>query len=220
VGPGYCNLRIHDNVIYDAQCDGGIVMTTLNPGAGTVELFNNVIYNAGQGPANAENTGTWSCMNIQGWQNSGVTGENGIVHVYNNTMYACGTWASPPYNGSSGGVIWSDGNTTTKGIRLDNNIIQLTAGPADKTYVIVGCRENCNRVTGTNNVLFGAGGTVASATLTHSLFADPQFVNASTGNFHFLPTNPARAVRASLDREGGLHASSATHAGALQFAEP
>jgi hypothetical protein len=222
VGPGYYDLHIHDNVIHDTQCDG-IVMTTLNPSAGTVELYNNIIYNTGQGPANAENSGTWSCMDIQGWQNSGVNGENGIIHVYNNTMYACGTWASPPYSGSSGGVIWSDGNTNTKGLRLDRNIIQLTSGPTDKAYVISACRGDCDRVTGANNVLFGGGGTLPKVSLAHSIFADPLFVNASAGNFHLLPGSPARgrsAVHASLGGEAGDHGSTETDAGALQFGTP
>lgn len=196
---GSYDMHIHDNVIHDCQ-DDGIVMTTINPVAGTVELYNNVIYNAGIGPANAENSGAWACMNIQGWSNTGVTGESGVVKVYNNTMYACGTWSTPPYNGSSGGFLWEDGNTSTKSVDFRNNIIQLTTGPASGfPYFNVyspntsSCSSACASIAGSNNIFFGNGGNPTNTTLTGSINSDPLFTTAGS-NFTLQSGSPARNV--------------------------
>ena len=48
--------------------------------------------------------------------------------------YGCGTWENPPYDRSSGGVLWNDQNTDTKGLLMEGNILVLTTGPADLSY--------------------------------------------------------------------------------------
>ena len=47
------DINIHDNLIHDIQCDG-IVIATIDPAKGAVQVFNNIIYNAGKGPNNPE----------------------------------------------------------------------------------------------------------------------------------------------------------------------
>ena len=205
-GGGSYSLSIHDNVIHDCQLDG-IVMTTVNPSRGSVALYNNVIYNVGKGPANAENSGAWNCMNIQGWMAWGASGESGIVQVYNNTMYACGTWSSPPYGQSSGGVLWEDGNNTAKGINLTDNVVFLTTGSTlGLPYVTNSDRTAA--ITGSNNLFFGNGSTLAGLNnLTNTMFADPLFVSAATGDFHLSSLSPAAqggVITASIEDFDGL----------------
>lgn len=191
------DLHIHDNVIHDCQNDG-IIIDTVNPSLGTVELYNNVIYNAGIGPANTENSGAWNCMNIQGWIYPGNT-ESGVVQVYNNTMYACGTWTSPPYNGSSGGVLWEDGNNANKSMNLRNNIIQQTTGPVSGfPYVTVyhpdtgTCSSSCAPVTGSNNMVFGNGGTPTNTVATSWTNSNPLYTNPGSAVFTLQSTSPAK----------------------------
>ena len=60
-GRNQYDLSVHDNTIHDTQCDG-IIFATVDPSQGKVEAYNNVIYNAGKGPANPENSGNWACI--------------------------------------------------------------------------------------------------------------------------------------------------------------
>ncbi len=209
-GGGSYSLLLHDNVIHDCQLDG-IVMTTVNPSLGTVALYNNLIYNAGKGPANLENSGAWNCMDIQGWMADGASGESGIVEIYNNTMYACGTWSTPLYGESSGGFLWEDGNSTTKGIHLVNNVVFLTTG-SDLGLPYIANGDRAAAVTGSNNLFFGNGSSFLGQgpslnSLTQSTFADPLFVNAAARNFHLSSPSPAAqggAITASLADFDGL----------------
>jgi hypothetical protein len=209
-GGGSYSLLLHDNVIHDCQLDG-IVMTTVNPSLGTVALYNNIIYNTGKGPANTENSGAWNCLNIQGWMAYGASGESGVVEIYNNTMYACGLWISPPYGESSGGILWEDGNSTTKGINLVDNVIFLTTG-SDLGLPYVANSDRAAAITGSNNLFFGNGSSLSGQgpsmnSLTQSTFADPLFVNATVDNFHLSPASPAAqggATTASIADFDGL----------------
>lgn len=166
------DLKIHDNVIHDTQCDG-IILATVDPSQGPVQIYNNVIYNAGKGPNNPERSGAWSCINVQGYTNNGPLG-SGTIEVFNNTMYACGTFSPPPYEKSSGGVLMVGSNPNKK-LRLRNNIVYLTNSVP---YVLADDGSgrdcvNCPRVTGTNNVFFGNGSTAVSTQLEQSMFMDP-----------------------------------------------
>jgi hypothetical protein len=88
------DLAIHDNVIHDTQCDG-IILATVDPSLGKIQVFNNIIYNAGKGPNNPEQTGAWTCINVPGTTANGSAG-GGTVDVFNNTMFNCGSFANPP----------------------------------------------------------------------------------------------------------------------------
>lgn len=189
-GPGSWGISIHDNIIHHCQLDG-IVMTTINPSKGPVTLRNNLIYAAGQGPANAEGSGAWNCINLQGW---GPSTESGTVDVSNNTLYGCGTYATPPYGRSSGGFLWSNGNSTTKGAVLPKNIIDMTTGPTNNFGPAVYLQGDLASIIGNGNLFFGAG----AAPLTGSLNVDPQFTNPAAGDFTLKAGSPAVGLGASF----------------------
>ena len=189
-------LHIHDNIIHDTQCDG-IVMTTVNPAQGTVELYNNIIYNAGLGPNNMDGSGAWSCMNLQGWDTTAQTG-SGAIEVYNNTMYNCGTFANPPYAGANAGLLWVSGGNGSKYAHIRNNIVYM---PGGVTYVQIynasgaQCADsaNCNNVRGSNNLFYGNGPAPVNTNISGSVNANPLFVNAGGADFHLSAGNPAIA---------------------------
>lgn len=185
-GSSSYDLHIHDNIIHDTQCDG-IVMTTIDPSQGTVELYNNIIYNTGTGPANAENTGAWNCLLIEGYDPSGYGPGSGTVEVYNNTLYNCGTWANPPYGQSEGMLLWANEGNPKKSMRIRNNIIYAsTVSPYCDDSV-------CSGLTGSNNIFYGNGPPPANGNITGSLNVDPKLTNLSpaTPDFHLQPGSPA-----------------------------
>jgi hypothetical protein len=185
------DLHIHDNVIHDTQCDG-IVMTTVDPSQGTVELYNNVIYNAGTGPNNVEGSGNWACIYLEGYSFS--NSESGAIKVYNNTLYNCGTFAKPPYGGGNAGVQWNAGGNANKSVQLTDNIIYP---PPSVPYLVIydasgsQCSGNCPQITGANNIMFNAGVPPSDRYLTGTVNANPSFVSLTTPDFDLKAGSPA-----------------------------
>ena len=63
-GQSQYDIVIHDNIIHDTQCDG-IIFATVDPSKGKIEVYNNIIYNAGKGPNNPEGSGNWTLNHVQ-----------------------------------------------------------------------------------------------------------------------------------------------------------
>lgn len=120
-GRNQYDLHIHDNVIHDTACDG-INLATINPSAGPVEVFNNLIYNVGTGPDPQDGSANYACIYVQGGSNAGPA-SSGVVDIYNNTMFRCGGRR----NTDSGAISFS-GGSTKQSVRLRNNIIVLDGG--------------------------------------------------------------------------------------------
>jgi hypothetical protein len=197
------DISIHDNIIHDTQCDG-IIIDTIDPSKGPVTIYDNVLYNIGQGPANPENAGGWSAINIPGNSENGPLG-SGTVEVYNNTIYAYGTFTRPPYEHENSAVVFNGG---TSGIRVHvrNNLIQSVATslfPSGVPYFVVwkpsvgpcANRDNCPWIFGSNNLLFGAGPAVTNlANITGSVNQDPQLLDLSGHDFNLRPGSPAKGA--------------------------
>jgi hypothetical protein len=188
------SLAIHDNVIHDTQCDG-IIMDSFDPSQGTVALYNNVVYNAGTGPNNSDKTGDWSCMYLggNGIGSDTATG-SGAAQVYNNTMYACGTFANPPYSGSNAGFQWDPQGNKNESVNFVDNIVYLTT---NVPYLLIYttseglCSGNCAGVAGSNNLFYGNGAPPADSYLTATVNANPLFVSTTIPDFHLQAGSPA-----------------------------
>ncbi len=194
-GHNMFDISIHDNLIHDTQCDG-IVLATVDPSLGKVEVYNNVIYNAGKGPYIPGQGGNWACVYLPGTTNTGAPG-GGIVEVYNNTLYNCGSIPVPPYAFSVAGVMYGGGNPKLQ-MRIRNNIINTPAGvPYVQTDTAsTSCTDTalCNGVIGTNNLFYGSVPGPNNVNISASVSADPLFVNSGTFDFHLKSGSPARGV--------------------------
>jgi len=94
-------------------------------------------------------------------------------------MYNCGSFAAPPYRGSTGGVQNAGGRDPVK-IHLQNNIIfQLNSSAP---YFD---NENplADGIYGTNNLMYGIGKPPSNGVVSGTINSDPQFVNPGT-DFH------------------------------------
>jgi len=179
------DIHIHDNLIHDTQCDG-IEMSTLDPAQGPVEIYNNVIYNAGMGPFNGGGGGYFACIVVSGGFNQPPDG-SGIVEVYNNTLYNCGPFAVIAGYGWGGGVV-NKGLTPYTKIRMRNNIIQQPAKRNQPYWYMESrgapCLDTCDLIQGNNNLFWGNNAPTANPNITGSLNIDPKFVDVGNFDFH------------------------------------
>ena len=194
------DIHIHDNLIHDTQCDG-IEMSTLDPAQGSVEIYNNVIYNAGMGPFNAGGGGYFSCIVISGGFNQPPDG-SGIVEVYNNTLYNCGPFAVTAGYGWGGGIV-NKGLTSNLKIRMRNNIIQQPAQRNQPYWYMESrgapCLDTCDLIQGSNNLFWGNGVPIANPNITGSLNTDPRFADAGRFDFHITAGSSAANIGAYVD---------------------
>lgn len=210
------DISIHDNTIHDTQCDG-LIVDTVDPSQGPVTIYNNVIYNAGIGPNNPEGTGAWNCIDIPGSTENGPAG-SGTVEIFNNTLFACGTFASPPY-GSDNNAIAENGDEAPGApaiyVHIRNNLIDsvpTTLFPGGVPYVVTwdpvtgepcANAQACPWLYGTNNLMYGAGAPVADLTqILASVNANPLVVSVSIPDLHLTSGSPASGAGAVIGAIG------------------
>jgi len=200
-GQNQYDIKVHDNTIHDTQCDG-IILDTIDPSKGPISIYNNVIYNAGEGPNNPEQTGGWSCIYVPASTERGAKG-SGVVDIFNNTLYACGTFTSPPYGSANAAIVYGGGNSAIY-LRIRNNIVYQTTTSLYRSgvpYLVIWnpatravCADtgNCSWIQGSNNLFYGSGAAPRNGNIADSVNANPQFVNLSQGNFQLQSNSPAR----------------------------
>jgi hypothetical protein len=195
-GQNQYGIQIHDNTVHDTQCDG-IIVDTVDPSKGPVSIYNNVVYNAGQGPNNPEKSGGWSCIYVPASTERGPKG-SGAVDIYNNTLYACGTFTSPPYGNANAGIVYGGGNAAIY-LRIRNNIFYQTTTSLYRSgvpYLVIWnpstrsvCADtaNCSWIQGSDNLFYGSGASPGNSSITNSINANPQFAGLSQWNCHLHP---------------------------------
>jgi hypothetical protein len=206
-GDNEYDLHVHDNVIHDTICDG-LNFATVDPSKGTVEAYNNIIYDVGTGPDPADGASDYACIYVAGETDDGGAG-GGTVQLYDNTLYDCGSLSSST---DSGAFNNGGGNPMLK-MNLVNNLVYATGG---KAYLAKDSAAGL--VTGSNNLWFGGGATPAGETA--SVTADPMLVSPTTFDFHLTAGSPAigRGIptTALFDFDGNPRGSS-FDIGAYQF---
>ena len=213
-GPNEFDLHVHDNLIHGTVCDG-LNFATVDPSQGTVEAYNNVIYDVGQGPDPADGSADYAGVYVAGETDSGPAG-SGTVQVYDNTLYDCGSWTT---NSSAGGFNNGGGNTSLT-LNAVNNVV--VAASSLESYVAKDSAQGL--VVGKNNLFFGGGSLPAGFTAT--VTGDPMFANAAGHDFH-LSSKSSPAVGAGVDTmiatdfDGYLRPSSGAYAmGAYEYHAP
>jgi hypothetical protein len=176
-GPNEFDLHVHDNRIHGTVCDG-LNFATVDPSQGTVEAYNNVIWDVGQGPDPADGASDYAGIYVAGETDTGPAG-GGAVQLYDNTLYGCGSWSQSP---DSGGINNGGGNPSLT-INLVGNVV--VAATASEAYLA----KDATQIGGSNNLFFGGG--AAPAGLTANVTSDPLFVNATGFDFHLQAGSPA-----------------------------
>ena len=161
------DYHIHDNFIHDTACDG-INLATMNTDAGTVEVYNNVVWHVGTGPDPYNGSSNYSCL-FDGTSGSHTT----PVEVYNNTFVDCSS-----RGGNDSGAI-----APAMPTRLRNNVIYQLSGEHYKA-------PNWSAaLSGSNNDWYGSTDSVPSG-MTANLTVNPQFIDTSVQNFHLQAGSP------------------------------
>jgi hypothetical protein len=177
-GPNEFDITVHDNVIHGTVCDG-INFATVDPSQGTIEAYNNVIYDVGLGPDPDDGASDYAGIYVAGETDSGNDG-TGAVAIYNNTLYNCGSRAN-----SDSGAFNNGGGSPALTMHLVNNLVYATSS---ESYIA--SSSSAGLISGSNNLWFGATGA-APSTVTASVTADPLLVNPATFDFHLQATSPA-----------------------------
>ena len=173
-GPNLYGISVHDNLIHGTVCDG-INFATVDPSQGTVEAYNNVIYDVGIGPDPSDGSSNYAGIYVANITNQGSPG-SGNVHVYNNTLYNCGSRGTS----AAGAIARAAGSV---GLVMDDNLVVTLAG---ESYF----SGDTSAITGSNNLFFGGGGSVP-VTLVGTVAGDPLPVAASMHDFHLQAGSPA-----------------------------
>jgi hypothetical protein len=211
--PNLYDLHVHDNTIYNIQCDG-LNFATIAPENGTVEAYDNLIYHAGIGPDPPDGEAAYTCIYFPGITNAGSPG-TGTAYVYNNTLYDCGSRNPSGGTTDTGSTSVEPGNPN---VQFNNNIMyQLASDTGGYLY----SASQTSEVSGSNNLCFGAGACPASFG-SGSVSTDPGFVSNGS-NFHLSAASSSAngkgtTTKASTFDHDGLIRPSPPAIGAYEFA--
>jgi hypothetical protein len=169
-------LSVHDNLIHGDLCSG-VNFATVDPSRGTVEAYNNVIFDVGNGPQPTDGLSGANCIYSPGYTNNGAQGSGSIL-VRQNTCYNVGRADTA----GRGGAFWHAGPTALR-MDLRNNIVYQPASD----YLAEASQTN--NIVGSHNLWFGQG--AGPSFLTNNINADPQFVDTASRNFYLRTTSPA-----------------------------
>ena len=230
------DISIHDNTIDNTQCDG-LIVDTVDPSQGPVTIYNNVIYNAGVGPNNPDDSGGWNCINIPASTANGPAG-SGTVEIFNNTLFACGTFTSPPYSDANNAIAENGQEapgTPAIYVHIRNNLmdsVPTTLFPNGVPYVVIwdpvtgepcSNAQVCPWMFGSNNLMYGAGAPATDLTeIVKSVTANPLLVSPATANLHLTSGSPANQAGAIIGAIGvfGVDNTGRDHDGLLRGAVP
>lgn len=185
------DILIHDNKIH-GTAEEGIIVDTVDPSQGPVQVYNNVIYDTGRDGAG---TAIYRAESSDFSTAHGIG--SGTIEFYNNTI-SCqageGCW----------GATFEVHNSQPVVDRVRNNLLYAVTGkpywiPSVSNWALQGGSEfcqnndtpsNCPNFTGANNLVFGNGAATFPNLLSGSLNTDPKLVSPGT-DFHLQSGSPA-----------------------------
>ena len=187
-GTGYAmyDLLIHDNLIHHIR-EEGIIVDTVDPSKGPVQVYNNVVYNTG-----FDGAGTALYRAVSSDFNTSHGVGTGTIDWFNNTVYCQG-----------GTGCWSSSFEVHQGQalidRVRNNVLYAVSGnpywtPSVSTNNWI-CPSNampsqCPNFKGSNNLVYDDGAPTYTAILSNNVNKNPLFV-ALGKNFQLRSGSPA-----------------------------
>jgi hypothetical protein len=191
-------LKIHDNQIYNNTMTG-MALGGSDGGTdfvGDADVFNNLIFNNETG-APAEH-GIFGGVEL-----NGLNSQDGAYQIHNNTFYG----NAPAHSGIPVGGEIAFATAGVKSANIVNNIFYAAPGAApsgfSRCYFYFDDQSpaSASRVTFSDNLYFNAGvgptgcnynaGNIPVGSDSGKVNSDPQFVSASSKNFHLQQTSPA-----------------------------
>jgi len=117
--------HLHDNAIQNARCNG-MVLASVDPSKGIVEVYNNTFAHNGTGP-NPSDSSCWQYSNLyfSGTLDAGPA-PSGTVDTYNNTFYDCGPFLTGGFATYGCVEILNQGAGPSLFYRFTNNIFYPT----------------------------------------------------------------------------------------------
>ena len=173
-GTDQYDLHVHDSV-FENNAGGCINFSTVNPDAGTVEAYNNVLYHCGTGP-----DPSGSAEAYYGVGTSAISAHTNPVLVYNNSFYDIG---------ARGNVTNSNAcvNATVP-TQVTNNACQSTG--AGEVYLSTNSGSiACSHFSGSNNDWYGNSTPLCTSNVTSNSNSDPQYTSLVSGSQNLLPTS-------------------------------
>jgi hypothetical protein len=216
-GSNQHDISFHDNIVHDTLCDC-VNFDTVDPSAGAVTGYNNILYNCGldSTPTMGSN---YACVYSPS-STDGGGGQTGSIDWYNNTMSNCGSGGGA----NAGQGCFAIGSNAQE---IKFNISNNTCHQPSLPYVATGSGRDAAGFTGSYNNWTGNGAVPASITgaTTNNTNEDEVFV--SSADFHLTATSPAdiRAsghnTSASADFDGVTRPQGATYSkGAYEYVSP
>ncbi len=175
---------VHDNLIVNQRGDGILLgwYTT-----GETWVYNNVVINAGLGPAFVDGPGSaYTCLDIRaGHDELGAGGTR--LHIHHNTFYGCG-WTESDVPNETGAIVFVNSKNYT--LDVHSNIVYSTM-PYVVREVYTNRRDvpRADPAAFSHNLWFGAG--QAPGFDSESVNADPKFVHSSAGDLRLDGSSPA-----------------------------
>lgn len=179
------DLHIHDNVIHDVVCDA-INLATVDPSKGTIEIYNNLIYNAGTGPDPEDGSSNYACIYIQTAANAGPRG-SGTISIHHNTLYNCGARG----NTDSGAFAFYPASSQLH-VRLWDNIVAVNRGVR-----LLSPNSASVTLLGESNVFWNEQRDPFGVAQPAFGYFDPLITNPANNDFSLRPSSPATGMGAS-----------------------
>lgn len=206
---GWYNFSIHDNDISTAN-GAGVNLSTVNPGGGYVEVYNNVIHQVGIKRASDGGSGDFHSAISFPYYQSGTP--SGTAAIYNNTIYDASSILSTSSSGESDSGCFTDQATSgSMTINLINNACVQPGYTYTANYNVYFGSSVSATLSGSKN-LFYSGATPASTTPAASLTSltvptNPGFTSLADGSWtNYIPTVSSPLIAAGAVLPTNIHA--------------